>query len=140
MAWCACKGCAAISPSRAIRAGVDAGRSRSEVSGRLGLVAVAVGLSGRTAKHRPAKRRERRHHLGEQVIQRAVHDAVRKTGITKAATPHMSQQLLHAVRMSWPDFEQMRRQGPLSCEVSVTASFVTAQTVRDMQVAVKNRR
>lgn len=31
---------------------------------------------------------ERRHHVGEQVIQRAVHDAVRKTGIVKAATPH----------------------------------------------------
>ena len=31
---------------------------------------------------------ERRHHLGEQVIQRAVHDAVRSAGIAKAATPH----------------------------------------------------
>jgi integron integrase len=31
---------------------------------------------------------ERRHHLGEQVIQRAVHDAVRSARITKAATPH----------------------------------------------------
>ena len=31
---------------------------------------------------------ERRHHLGEQVIQRAVHEAVRRAGITKAATPH----------------------------------------------------
>ena len=31
---------------------------------------------------------ERRHHVGEQVIQRAVHDAVRRAGITKAATPH----------------------------------------------------
>lgn len=31
---------------------------------------------------------ERRHHLGEQVIQRAVHDAVRRAGIAKAATPH----------------------------------------------------
>jgi len=31
---------------------------------------------------------ERRHHLGEQVIQRAVHDAVRCAGIAKAATPH----------------------------------------------------
>ena len=30
----------------------------------------------------------RRHHLGEQVIQRAVHDAVRRAGIAKAATPH----------------------------------------------------
>ena len=31
---------------------------------------------------------ERRHHLGEQVIQRSVHDAVRRAGIAKAATPH----------------------------------------------------
>ena len=31
---------------------------------------------------------ERRHHLGEQVIQRAVHDAVQSARITKAATPH----------------------------------------------------
>ena len=31
---------------------------------------------------------ERRHHLGEQVIQRAVHGAVRCAGIAKAATPH----------------------------------------------------
>ena len=31
---------------------------------------------------------ERRHHLGEQVVKRAVHDAVRRAGITKAATPH----------------------------------------------------
>ncbi len=31
---------------------------------------------------------ERRHHLGEQVIQRAVHAAVRYAGIAKAATPH----------------------------------------------------
>ncbi len=31
---------------------------------------------------------ERRHHVGEQVIQRAVHDAVRSAGIAKAATPH----------------------------------------------------
>lgn len=31
---------------------------------------------------------ERRHHLGEQVIQRAVHEAVRRAGITKPATPH----------------------------------------------------
>ena len=31
---------------------------------------------------------ERRHHLGEQVIQRAMHDAVRRAGIAKAATPH----------------------------------------------------
>lgn len=31
---------------------------------------------------------ERRHHLGEQVIQRAMHDAIRTAGITKAATPH----------------------------------------------------
>lgn len=31
---------------------------------------------------------ERRHHLGEQVIQRAVHEAVRRAGIAKAATPH----------------------------------------------------
>jgi integron integrase len=31
---------------------------------------------------------ERRHHLGEQVIQRAVHEAVRCAGIAKAATPH----------------------------------------------------
>jgi len=30
---------------------------------------------------------ERRHHLGEQVIQRAVHEAVRRAGIAKAATP-----------------------------------------------------
>lgn len=44
----------------------------------------------------PAERRsidprggvERRHHLGEQVIQRAVHEAVKRTGIEKAATPH----------------------------------------------------
>jgi integron integrase len=31
---------------------------------------------------------ERRHHLGEQVIQRAVHDGVRRAGIAKAAPPH----------------------------------------------------
>ncbi len=31
---------------------------------------------------------ERRHHLGEQVIQRSVHEAVRRAGIAKAATPH----------------------------------------------------
>ena len=31
---------------------------------------------------------ERRHHLGEQVIQRAVHDAARRAGIAKTATPH----------------------------------------------------
>ncbi len=31
---------------------------------------------------------ERRHHLGEQVIQRAVHEAARRAGITKLATPH----------------------------------------------------
>ncbi|MGZ5445023.1 MAG: integron integrase [Thermoanaerobaculia bacterium] len=31
---------------------------------------------------------ERRHHLSEQMIQRAVHEAVRKTGIAKPATPH----------------------------------------------------
>src|SRR5882672_9072523 len=31
---------------------------------------------------------EWRHHLGEQVIQRAVHAAVRCAGIAKAATPH----------------------------------------------------
>jgi integron integrase len=31
---------------------------------------------------------ERRHHLGEQVIQRAVHGAVKKAGIEKPATPH----------------------------------------------------
>ena len=31
---------------------------------------------------------ERRHHLGEQVIQRAMHEAARRAGITKAATPH----------------------------------------------------
>jgi len=31
---------------------------------------------------------ERRHHLSEQVIQRAVHEAVRKTGVAKPATPH----------------------------------------------------
>jgi integrase len=31
---------------------------------------------------------ERRHHLSEQIIQRAVHEAVRKTGMTKPATPH----------------------------------------------------
>ena len=44
----------------------------------------------------PAERRsidprsgiEGRHHLGEQVIQRAVQSAVRRAGITKAATPH----------------------------------------------------
>src|SRR5438105_7340863 len=31
---------------------------------------------------------ERRHHLGEQVVQRAVHDAVCRAGVGKAATPH----------------------------------------------------
>jgi integron integrase len=31
---------------------------------------------------------ERRHHLSEQIIQRAVHDAVRRTGMAKPATPH----------------------------------------------------
>lgn len=31
---------------------------------------------------------ERRHHLGEQVIQRAMHEAVRRAGIAKLATPH----------------------------------------------------
>src|SRR2546428_2287776 len=31
---------------------------------------------------------ERRHHVGEQAIQRAVHDAVRCAGVAKAATPH----------------------------------------------------
>jgi len=31
---------------------------------------------------------ERRHHLGEQVIQRAVHEAALRSGIVKAATPH----------------------------------------------------
>jgi len=31
---------------------------------------------------------ERRHHLGEQVIQRTMHEALKRTGITKAATPH----------------------------------------------------
>jgi len=31
---------------------------------------------------------ERRHHLGEQVIQRAVHETVRRAGFAKAATPH----------------------------------------------------
>jgi len=31
---------------------------------------------------------ERRHHIGEQVIQRAVHDAARKLGMAKPATPH----------------------------------------------------
>lgn len=31
---------------------------------------------------------ERRHHLGAQVIQRAVREAVQRSGITKAATPH----------------------------------------------------
>jgi integrase len=36
----------------------------------------------------PRSEIERRHHLGEQVIQRAVHDAVRSAGIAKAATPH----------------------------------------------------
>ena len=32
---------------------------------------------------------ERRHHVGEQVIQRAVHHAARKSGIAKLATPHV---------------------------------------------------
>ena len=31
---------------------------------------------------------ERRHHVGEQVIQRAVHQAAREAGMTKMATPH----------------------------------------------------
>ena len=31
---------------------------------------------------------ERRHHMGEQVVQRAVQEAVRRSGIAKAATPH----------------------------------------------------
>lgn len=31
---------------------------------------------------------ERRHHLGAQIIQRAVREAVQRSGITKAATPH----------------------------------------------------
>jgi integron integrase len=31
---------------------------------------------------------ERRHHLGEQVIQRAVHEATGAAGLSKAATPH----------------------------------------------------
>ncbi len=31
---------------------------------------------------------ERRHHIGEQVIQRAVHEALRRAGIAKPATPH----------------------------------------------------
>jgi len=31
---------------------------------------------------------ERRHHLGEQIIQRAVQQAVKRAGIAKAATPH----------------------------------------------------
>jgi integrase len=31
---------------------------------------------------------ERRHHLGEQAIQRAVHEAARRAGLAKAATPH----------------------------------------------------
>jgi len=42
------------------------------------------------AKHSidPRSGVERRHHLGEQVIQRAVHAAVGSAGIAKAATPH----------------------------------------------------
>jgi integrase len=43
------------------------------------------------ARHRSVDPRsgiERRHHLGEQVIQRSVHEAVRRAGIAKAATPH----------------------------------------------------
>ena len=43
------------------------------------------------ARHRsidPRSGIERRHHLGEQVIQRSVHEAVRRAGIAKAATPH----------------------------------------------------
>jgi integron integrase len=36
----------------------------------------------------PRSGAERRHHLGEQVIQRAVQEAVRRSGIEKAATPH----------------------------------------------------
>ena len=31
---------------------------------------------------------ERRHHLGAQLIQRAVREALQRSGITKAATPH----------------------------------------------------
>lgn len=31
---------------------------------------------------------ERRHHIGAQIIQRAVREAVQRSGITKAATPH----------------------------------------------------
>lgn len=36
---------------------------------------------------------ERRHHAGEQVIQRAVHDAV-AMGIAKMATPHTAEALI----------------------------------------------
>ena len=36
----------------------------------------------------PRSGMERRHHLGEQVIQRAVHEGARRAGIAKAATPH----------------------------------------------------
>ncbi|MGZ5466803.1 MAG: integron integrase [Thermoanaerobaculia bacterium] len=36
----------------------------------------------------PRRGVERRHHLGAQIIQRAVREAVQRSGITKAATPH----------------------------------------------------
>ncbi len=36
----------------------------------------------------PRRGIERRHHLGEQVIQRAVREAARRSGLVKPATPH----------------------------------------------------
>lgn len=49
---------------------------------------VAMGVSGDAFLPRPATRELRRHHLHESVLQRAVKEAARAAGISRAATPH----------------------------------------------------
>jgi site-specific recombinase XerD len=51
-------------------------------------LALALGLSGRAALHGPRDGRAARHHLHESVIQRALAEAVRASGISKPATCH----------------------------------------------------
>jgi len=54
---------------------------------RLG-VGVAVRLSRPEPLRRPPLRRDRRHHLDEKGLQRAIKQAVRDAGLAKPATPH----------------------------------------------------
>ena len=49
---------------------------------------MAVCLSGRPAFHRSTLGTERRHHIDEQTLQRAVKKAVRAAGIAKPASCH----------------------------------------------------